>query len=427
MKRNVLIVGAGGVAHVAAHKFAQNNDLFGNIYLVSRSIKDCQEIIKSIERKNNYKIAENKIEVAQIDALDIPSVIEKIKKWNISITVNVASAFCNMSILQACIETGSAYIDTAIHEDPDKVCEDPPWYANYEWKRKDKCAQNKVTAVLGAGFDPGVVNAYAAYAKKHFFDKIDSIDIMDVNVGSHGKYFATNFDPEINFREFRKVWAWIDKKWVCSPVHSQKMIYDFPVVGKQPIYLTGHDELHSLSKNMDVNSIRFWMGFSDHFINCFTVLKNIGLLSEHPVKTLEGVEVVPLKVVKACLPDPKSLAPNYTGSTCIGDLIAGQKDGENKALFVYNICDHKTCYNEVESQAISYTAGVPPVAAAILIAKEIWDVKKMVNVEELDPDPFIDLLNNMGISTETMEMDYSKVKSMKSEEVKNERNLESCS
>jgi saccharopine dehydrogenase-like NADP-dependent oxidoreductase len=407
-KRNVLLVGAGGVAHVAAHKFAQNNDLFGNIYVASRSLDSCKQIIESIERKNNYKDLTKKIQIKELDALNVPEVIKLIKELKISITVNLASAFCNMSILEVCIETGSAYIDTAIHEEPNKVCENPPWYANYEWKRKDRCQDKGITAILGSGFDPGVVNAYAAYAKKHFFDTIDTIDIMDVNAGSHGKYFATNFDPEINFREFVKVWTWIDKQWVCKPVHSEKQVYDFPTVGKQTIYLTGHDELHSLSKNIDANSIRFWMGFSDHYINCFNVLKNIGLLSEKPVKTAEGVEVVPLKVVKACLPDPKALAANYTGNTCIGDLIVGTKNGRKKELFIYNVCDHKTCYEEVESQAISYTAGVPAVAAAILIAKGEWDIKKMANVEELDPDPFIDLLKDIGLPTETIKVSYSK-------------------
>ncbi|MDR3275484.1 MAG: saccharopine dehydrogenase family protein [Endomicrobium sp.] len=407
-KRNVLLVGAGGVSHVAAHKLAQNNDLFGDIYLASRSLENCKQILESIERKKNYKDISKKIKIKQIDALNIPEMIKLMKNLKISITINLASAFCNMSILEACIETGLAYIDTAIHEEPSKICEDPPWYANYEWKRKDRCRDRKITAVLGAGFDPGVVNAYAAYAKKHFFDNIDTIDIMDVNAGSHGKYFATNFDPEINFREFVKVWTWIDKQWICNPVHSEKKVYNFPVVGKQTIYLTGHDEIHSLSKNIDANSIRFWMGFSDHYINCFNVLKNIGLLSEKPVKTSEGLEVIPLKVVKACLPDPKTLAPNYTGNTCIGDLIIGTKDGRKKEFFIYNVCDHEACYEEVESQAISYTAGVPAVAAAILIVKGDWDVKKMVNVEELDPDPYVDLLKNIGLPTETIKVNYSR-------------------
>jgi saccharopine dehydrogenase-like NADP-dependent oxidoreductase len=399
-KRNILLLGAGGVGHVVAHKLAQNNDLFGDICLASRSLENCEQILESIERKKSYKDTSKKIQIKQINALDIREMIKLIKDLKISITLNLASAFCNMSILEACIETGSAYIDTAIHEEPDRVCEDPPWYANYEWKRRERCRDKCVTAILGAGFDPGVVNAYAAYVKKHFFDVIDTIDIMDVNAGTHNKYFSTNFDPEINFREFVKVWSWIDRQWVCKPVHSEKKVYNFPVIGKQTIYLNGHDEIHSLSKNIDANSVRFWMGFSDHYINCFNVLRNIGLLSEKPVKTVEGLEVVPLKVVKACLPDPKTLAPDYTGKTCIGDLVVGVKNGHKKEIFIYNVCDHKACYEEVESQAISYTAGVPVVAAAILIANGNWDVKKMVNVEELDPDTYLDLLGNIGISTE---------------------------
>jgi saccharopine dehydrogenase-like NADP-dependent oxidoreductase len=313
--------------------------------------------------------------------------------------INLGSAFVNMSVLEACIKAGVVYMDTAIHEDPKKVCEDPPWYANYEWKRKERCAKAGITAILGVGFDPGVVNAYCAYALKHHFDKIDTIDILDVNAGSHGKYFATNFDPEINFREFQKVWTYVDRKWELRPVHSEKWVYDFPVVGKQPVYLTGHDELHSLAKNIDARTIRFWMGFGDHYINVFNVLKNIGMLSEKPVKTAEGVEVIPLKVLKAVLPDPMSLGPNYKGLTCIGNLIKGQKNGEDKEMFIYNTCDHAKCYKEVESQAISYTAGVPPVAAAILVAQGVWDPKTMVNVEELDPDPFLKLLDKIGLPT----------------------------
>jgi saccharopine dehydrogenase-like NADP-dependent oxidoreductase len=226
---------------------------------------------------------------------------------------------------------------------------------------------------------------------------------MDVNAGSHGKYFATNFDPEINFREFKKVWTWIDRKWVMEKVHSIKRVYDFPVVGKQTVYLNGHDELHSLSKNIDANSIRFWMGFSDHYINVFSVLTNLGLTSEKPIKTAEGIEVVPLKVLKALLPDPASLAPNYTGKTCIGNLVKGKKDGKDKEIFIYNVCDHAQCYKEVESQAISYTAGVPPAAAAMLVANGTWDARTMVNVEELNPVPFIELLNKMGLVTQVEE------------------------
>jgi saccharopine dehydrogenase-like NADP-dependent oxidoreductase len=401
MKKNVLIVGAGGVAHVAAHKCAQNNDILGDICIASRTQGKCDAIIESVKLKKGKKVPNRRLYSRQIDALDVPAMTKLIKDTKSDIVINLGQSFVNMSVLEACIRTGVAYLDTAIHEEPDKVCEDPPWYGNYEWKRKDRCREKGVTAILGVGFDPGVVNAWCAYAVKHYFDIIETIDIMDVNAGSHGKYFATNFDPEINFREFKKVWTWIDRKWVEKKVHSVKKVYEFPVVGKQTIYLTGHDELHSLSKNMDANSIRFWMGFSNHYINVFTVLTKLGLTSNNPIRTAEGVEVVPLKVLKALLPDPSSLAPNYTGKTCIGNLIKGKKDGGDYELFIYNICDHADCYREVEAQAISYTAGVPPAAAAILVAKGVWDVKTMVNVEELDPDPFLDLLGQMGLPTET--------------------------
>jgi len=403
MKKNVMIVGAGGVAHVAAHKCAMNNDILGDICIASRTKGKCDAIIDSVKQKGHVKDKTKKLYSRQIDALDVDGTVRLIKETGSEIVINLAQAYVNMSLLEACIKAGVAYMDTAIHEDPNKVCEDPPWYANYEWKRKDRCKEKGITAILGAGFDPGVVNAYCALAVKHYFDKIDTIDILDVNAGSHGKYFATNFDPEINFREFKEVWTWIDRKWVMEKVHSIKMVYDFPVCGKQPVYLNGHDELHSLSKNIDANSIRFWMGFGDHYINVFTVLTNLGLTSEKPVKTAEGLEVVPLKVLKALLPDPASLAPNYTGKTCIGNFVKGKKDGKDREVFIYNVCDHAECYKEVGSQAISYTAGVPPVAAAILISKGDWDIKTMVNVEELDPDPFIALLDKMGLVTKVEE------------------------
>jgi len=399
MKKNVLIVGAGGVAHVAAHKCAQHNDVFGDICIASRKIEKCDNIIESVKRKGSLKDKSKKIYSRQVDAMDVPALSKLITGTSSEIVINLGTAYINMSVLEACLNTGVTYMDTAIHEDPAKVCEDPPWYGNYEWKRKSRCMAKGINAILGIGFDPGVVNAYAALAAKKYFDKIDTIDILDVNAGSHGKYFATNFDPEINFREFKKVWTYINRKWVTKPVHSVKLTWDFPVVGKQNVYLTGHDELHSLAQNIDANSIRFWMGFGDHYIQVFNVLKNIGLLSEKPVKTAEGVTVVPLKVLKAVLPDPLSLAPNYTGYTCIGDLVKGEKNGEDKEIFIYNSSDHAACYKEVESQAISYTAGVPPVAAAILVAKGIWNPKTMVNVEELDPEPLLKLLDGMGLPT----------------------------
>ncbi len=399
MKKNVLIIGAGGVAQVVAHKCAQNNDVLGEIHIASRTVAKCEAIVASVHEKNALKV-DGKLEAHALDAMDVEATKALIRETGVEIVINVGSAFLNMSVLSACIETGVAYIDTAIHEDQLKICETPPWYANYEWKRREECEKAGVTAILGAGFDPGVVNAYAKLAYDEYFDKIESIDIVDINAGSHGRYFATNFDPEINFREFTgQVWSWQDGKWTSNKMFEVGKEWDLPVVGKQKAYMTGHDEVHSLSQILGVPNVRFWMGFGDHYINVFTVLKNLGLLSEQPVKTAEGLEVVPLKVVKAVLPDPGSLAPDYTGKTCIGDLVKGTKDGKEREVFIYNVTDHKEAYEEVGSQGISYTAGVPAVAAAMLIANGKWDVKKMANVEELPAQPFLGILNEIGLPT----------------------------
>jgi saccharopine dehydrogenase-like NADP-dependent oxidoreductase len=399
MKKNVLIIGGGGVAQVVAHKCAQNNDVLGRITLASRTQSKCDAIVKSVEDKDSMKVP-GKIRTFALDALDVSATEELIYKTEAQIVINVGSAFINMSVMTACINTGAAYLDTAIHEEPDKICEEPPWYGNYEWTRKDEFAEAKTTAILGVGFDPGVVNAYARLAVDEYFDTVDSIDIIDINAGNHDRYFATNFDPEINFREFTgRVWSWQNRQWTKNKMFETKRTDNLPVVGEHTSYLTGHDEIHSLSKNLDVPNIRFWMGFGEHYITVFTVLNNLGLLSEQPVKTAEGLEVVPLKLVKAILPDPSSLAPNYTGKTCIGDLVKGQKDGKEKEVFIFNVADHKDAYEEVGSQGISYTAGVPPVAAALLIADGTWDIGTMANVEELPPRPFLNLLNQMGLPT----------------------------
>ncbi|MCJ8238539.1 saccharopine dehydrogenase family protein [Peteryoungia algae] len=405
MKKNVLIIGAGGVAQVVAHKCAQNNDMLGDIHIASRTKAKCDAIIASVHEKKAMK-QQGVLESHQLDALDIEATKALIKKLGTEIVINVGTAFLNMSVLRACMDTGVAYIDTAIHEEPNKICETPPWYGNYEWKRAEECAEKGITAILGAGFDPGVVNAYARLAKDEYLDKVTDVDIVDINAGSHGKYFATNFDPEINFREFTGVvYSWQGGEWQVNKMFEIGKDYDLPVVGTRRAYLCGHDEVHSLAKNMDGADVRFWMGFGDHYINVFTVLKSIGLLSEQPVKLADGSEVVPLKVVKACLPDPSSLAPEYEGKTCIGDYVKGIKDGKEKTVFLYNVADHKEAYNEVGSQGISYTAGVPPVAAAMLVATGEWDVKKMANVEELPPKPFINLLNKIGLPTRIQDED----------------------
>ena len=337
MKRNVLIIGAGGVAHVVAHKCAQNNALLGNIHIASRTLAKCQAIIESIRDKGSMQ-GPGQLKAHALDAMDVEATKFLIRATRSQIVITVGSPFRNMSVLPACIDTGAAYLDTAIHEDPAKVCETPPWYANYEWKRRDACKNARTTAVLGVGFDPGVVNAYARYALDHCFDRVDSIDIIDINAGSHGRYFATNFDPEINFREFTStVWSWENSAWKANAMFEHRKEWDMPVTGKSTAYLTGHDELHSMSQHLGVPNIRFWMGFGEHYIKVFDVLKNLGLLSEKPVRTARGQEVVPLEVVKAVLPDPASLAPDYTGKTCIGDLVKGTRNGHAREELLYNV------------------------------------------------------------------------------------------
>ncbi len=399
MKRNVLIIGAGGVAQVVAHKCAQNNDSLGDIHIASRTLAKVDAILASLREKGSPKV-DGVFRAHAVDASDTDAVAALIRQTGAQIVINVAQAFVNMPVLDACIACGVAYLDTAIHEDPAKVCEAPPWYGNYEWKRREACAAAGVTAILGVGFDPGVVNAYARLAIDRHVPEPSSIDIIDINAGSHGRWFSTNFDPEINFREFTgTVYSWQNGGWQANTMFEVGKEWDMPVVGPQKTYLTGHDEVHSLSARWPQADVRFWMGFGDHYINVFTVLKNLGLLSEKPVRTAEGLEVIPLKLVKAVLPDPSSLAPDYTGKTCIGTLVKGTRDGAPAEVLVYNVADHREAYNEVGSQGISYTAGVPPVAAAMLIAQGVWDVGQMRNVEDLDPVPFLDTLNRIGLPT----------------------------
>ncbi|HAQ46163.1 MAG TPA: saccharopine dehydrogenase [Rhodobacter sp.] len=399
MKRTVLIIGAGGVAQVVAHKAAQNNDVLGDIHIASRTLEKCEAIMASVIEKGSLKSG-GSFMAHKVDAMDTAAIIALIRQTGAQIVINVGSPFVNMSVLEATIETGVAYMDTAIHEEPNKICENPPWYSNYEWKRRDRCKAAGVTAILGIGFDPGVVNAYAKYAIDTYLDQVTSIDIVDINAGTHGEWFSTNFDPEINFREFTgTVYSWQQGAWQANKMFEVGKTWDLPVVGAQKTYMTGHDEVHSLAANYPEADVRFWMGFGDHYINVFTVLNNLGLLSEQSVTTAEGLEVVPLKLVKAVLPDPASLAPKYKGKTCIGDVVKGTKNGQEVEVFIYNVADHAEAYQEVGSQGISYTAGVPPVAAAILIANGTWDIGHMVNVEELDPKPFFEILDRIGLPT----------------------------
>jgi saccharopine dehydrogenase-like NADP-dependent oxidoreductase len=399
-KKNVLIIGAGGVAQVTAHKVAQWAAEFGDLHIANRTQAKADAIIQSLREKGHDMAWTSHA----LDAMDADAVEALIRQVDAGIVINVGTAFINMTVLEGCIRTGAAYIDTAIHEDPAKICETPPWYGNYEWKRREDVAKAGITAILGAGFDPGVVNAYARLAEDEYFDRIDSIDIVDINAGSHGRWFATNFDPEINFREFTgTVYSWQKGTWQKNRMFEVGREWDLPVVGKRTAYLSGHDEVHSLSARYPQADVRFWMGFGEHYINVFTVLQKLGLLSEQPVTLADGTDVVPLKVVKAVLPDPASLAPDYEGKTCIGDLVRGTRDGKEAEVFIYNVADHKEAFEEVGSQGISYTAGVPPVAAAILIARGPWDAGKMANVEDLPARPFLELLGEMGLPTRVID------------------------
>ena len=402
MRKNILIIGAGAVGAVVAHKCAQNSKTFASVCLASRTLAKCEEVIASIKRKNYRYDGAFGLQARKIDAYDTGAIASLIIETNADIVINVCTAFVNMSIMDACLRTGTAYIDTAVHEDNDVMNAPYPWYANFEWKKREEFAKKGVTAVLGAGFDPGVVNAYCAYAQKHEFDNISSIDIMDVNDGRHGRFFSTNFDPEINLREvIEDAGCLEDGEWRTYPHHTRSKDYDFPEVGRKKLYLMGHDEVHSLSLNVrGVKSVRFWMGFDEHYLNCLNVFEKVGLLNHRRVTISDGQAVVPLHVLKACLPNPSSLAPTYSGKTIIGVHITGKRRGESKEVFIYNLCSHEEAFEDVGSQAIAFTAGVPPVAAAILVAEGEWDVKTMVNVEELEPEPFSRCVERMGLGTQ---------------------------
>lgn len=400
---STLIIGAGGVGAATTHKCAQHNDELGDICLASRTLDKCERIVEEVRRKDNLKLPGQKLSTAKVDAMDSNAVAALIRQTGAQTVLNVGSPYCNLSIMKACLEAGVHYLDTAVHEQEGSINEPPPWYEKYEWKFRDRFVERGNTGILGIGFDPGAVNAFCAYVYKHLIDDIHTIDIMDVNAGDHGRYFATNFDPETNLREIMEdVIYWDDGKFVSIPCHSKSRTYDFPVVGVHKVFSMGHDELHSLPHHIPARRIEFWMGFGERYLNCFNVLRELGLLSNDAIE-VEGVPMAPIKMVKAVLPEPASLAANYTGEVCIGCLVTGAKEGESRELFIYTVCDHADCYNEIGSQAISFTTAVPLVTAALLIARGDWCVGKLVNVEELDPDPFMALMPQVGLSWDILD------------------------
>jgi saccharopine dehydrogenase (NAD+, L-lysine-forming) len=385
----VLIIGAGGVGAVVAHKCAQHPEIFSDILLASRTMDKCIKIQTEIPRK---------IEITQLNADNVNETVVLINKFKPELVINVALPYQNLPIMDACLKTGVNYMDTATSEDPKAAHYEYYWQWGYQDKFKDK----GIMAVLGCGFDPGASNAYCAYAQKHLFDTIDTIDIVDCNAGNHHYPFATNFNPEINIREFIQfVRHFKDGKWIQTPPifkeGSVHITFDYPQVGPKESYLLYHDELESLAINIKgLKRLRFWMTFSEDYLNHLRVLHNVGMTRIDPV-LYEGKLIIPLRLLKSLLPDPASLAENYQGKTVIGTLITGKKNKKEQTKLIYNVCDHAECFKEVKSQAISYTAGAATVAAAICMMEKIWIGKGVYNVEQLDPDPFMENMNKYGL------------------------------
>ena len=404
----LLVIGCGGVASVAIRKCCQNSDVFTEIMIASRTKEKCDALKKKIE-----STTKTKIETAKVDADNVAEVAELIRAYKPDAVLNVALPYQDLTIMDACLEAGADYIDTANYEAEDT--EDPTWRAIYEkrceelgfsayfdyswqWAYMDRFKEAGITGLLGTGFDPGVTSVFAAYAQKHYFDEIHTIDILDCNGGDHGYPFATNFNPEINLREVSAPGSyWEDGHWVEIPPMSIKREYDFEGVGMKDMYLLHHEEIEALAANIPhVKRIRFFMTFGQSYLTHMKCLENVGMLSTSPI-LFEGKEIVPIQFLKALLPDPASLGPRTVGKTNIGCIFTGKKDGKEKTIYIYNVCDHQECYKEVGSQAISYTTGVPAMIGAALVVDKVWDKDGVFNIEEFDPDPFMEMLNTYGL------------------------------
>ncbi len=384
-----LIIGAGGVASVAIHKCCQNSEVFEEICIASRTLSKCDAIKVALEGKTKTKI-----QTAKVDADNTQELVILIKEFKPDVVINLALPYQDLTIMDACLETKVDYVDTANYEPLDTAKFEYKW----QWAYKEKFKKAGITALLGSGFDPGVTGVFSAYAQKHYFDEINYIDILDANAGDHGYAFATNFNPEINIREITANGSyWENGNWVETKPLELKKVYDFPEIGPKDMYLLHHEELESLALNIKgIKKIRFWMTFSEKYITHLNVLENVGMTSIKPIE-YEGKQIVPLQFLKAILPDPASLGSRTKGKTNIGCIFQGFKDGKPKTYYVYNVCDHEQCYKEVGSQAISYTTGVPAMIGASLVLKGLWKKPGVNNIEEFDPDPFMEELNKWGL------------------------------
>lgn len=383
-----LIIGAGGVASVAVHKCVQNSEVFEEICIASRTKSKCDALKEKLDGQGC------KISTAKVDANNVEELIALIEDFNPDIVINLALPYQDLTIMDACLATKTHYLDTANYEPKDTAKFEYKW----QWEYREKFEKAGITAILGSGFDPGVTGVFSAYAQKHYFDEIHQIDILDCNAGDHGYPFATNFNPEINIREVSaKGSYWEDGHWVETEPMEIKKVYDFPQVGPRDMYLLHHEEIESLALNIKgIQRIRFFMTFGQSYLTHLKCLENVGMTSIEPIM-FEGKEIIPLQFLKAVLPDPASLGPRTKGKTNIGCIYQGVKDGKPVNYYVYNVCDHEECYKEVGSQAVSYTTGVPAMIGAMLVVNGTWNKPGVHNVEELDPDAFMEALNQWGL------------------------------
>lgn len=381
----VMIVGAGGVGNVVVHKCAAQEE-FSQILLASRTIDKCNRIAE--------RVRSPKVKIAALDADDVNNTVKLLKEFRPDILINVALPYQDLALMDACLEVGVHYLDTANYEPPNEAKFEYSW----QWQYHDRYKNAGITAILGCGFDPGVTGVFTAYALKHYFDEIHYLDIVDCNAGNHGQAFATNFNPEINIREITQKGRYYENgAWVEVPPLSIHRSVPYPEIGDRESYLLYHEELESLVKHIPtLKRARFWMTFSESYITHLQVLQNVGMTRIDPVD-YEGTKVVPLKFLKALLPEPSSLAEDYTGQTSIGCHIRGVKEGALRRYYVYNNCDHALAYREVGSQAISYTTGVPAVVGALMVINGLWKKPGVFNVEQCDPDPFMKLLGTLGL------------------------------
>ena len=398
----VLIIGAGGVASVAAHKVAQNSDVFTDIMIASRTESKCKALAKAIEDKG--LVPKGSIKTAHVDADNVPELVALFNSYKPDLVMNLALPYQDLTIMEACLQSGVSYLDTANYEPKDEAHFEYSW----QWAFKERFEQAGLTAILGCGFDPGVTSIYTAYAAKHHFDEIRYLDIVDCNAGDHHKAFATNFNPEINIREItQKGLYWENGQWVeTEPLEIHKPL-NYPEIGPKESYLLHHEEIESLVKNYPtIKRARFWMTFGEQYLKHLDVIQNIGMSRideiEYTAEAADGsgpvkVKIVPLQFLKAVLPNPQDLGENYEGQTSIGCRIRGIKDGKERTYYVYNNCSHRAAYEETGMQGVSYTTGVPAMIGAMMFMKGIWKRPGVWNVEEFDPDPFMEQLNTQGL------------------------------